>query len=112
MAGLGLLVMLTQGPEESAAKPVVPAAAPAPPAPEPRAHPPRSVDYALVDARLKRLIADPRMVGLAIGIVEDGQITYLRGYGATRFLSGEAFRNGQPSALAVDVMDFMDALKI
>ena len=36
----------------------------------------------------------------------------LRGYGATRFLSGEAFRNGQPAALAVDVIDFMDALKI
>src|SRR4249919_4241662 len=26
-------------------------------------------------------------------------VPYLRGYGATRFLSGEAFRNGQPSAL-------------
>jgi pimeloyl-ACP methyl ester carboxylesterase len=39
-------------------------------------------------------------------------VPLLRGYGATRFLSGEAFRNGQPSALAVDVIDFMDALKI
>jgi pimeloyl-ACP methyl ester carboxylesterase len=39
-------------------------------------------------------------------------VPYLRGYGATRFLSGEVFRNGQPSALAVDVIDFMDALKI
>ncbi|MBO1907927.1 alpha/beta hydrolase [Microvirga sp. 3-52] len=37
---------------------------------------------------------------------------YLRGYGPTRFLSGEAFRNGQPSALAVDVIALMDALKI
>jgi pimeloyl-ACP methyl ester carboxylesterase len=36
----------------------------------------------------------------------------LRGYGATRFLSNEAFRNGQPAALAVDVTAFMDALKI
>ncbi len=36
----------------------------------------------------------------------------LRGYGATRFLSNDSFRNGQPSALAVDVIDFMDALKI
>src|SRR5215204_5212193 len=36
----------------------------------------------------------------------------LRGYGATRFLSGENFRNGQPSALAVDVIDFMNALRI
>jgi pimeloyl-ACP methyl ester carboxylesterase len=39
-------------------------------------------------------------------------IPYLRGYGATRFLSGESFRNGQPSALAVDVIDFMNALRI
>lgn len=37
---------------------------------------------------------------------------YLRGYGATRFRSDHAFRNAQPSALAVDVIDFMDALKI
>src|SRR5215212_9876866 len=39
-------------------------------------------------------------------------IPYLRGYGATRFLSSESFRNGQPSALAVDVIDFMNALRI
>lgn len=39
-------------------------------------------------------------------------VPYLRGYGATRFLSSESFRNGQPAALAVDVIDFMDALKI
>jgi pimeloyl-ACP methyl ester carboxylesterase len=39
-------------------------------------------------------------------------VPYLRGYGATHFLSREALRNGQPSALAVDVIAFMDALKI
>jgi pimeloyl-ACP methyl ester carboxylesterase len=39
-------------------------------------------------------------------------VPYLRGYGSTRFLSGETFRNGQPSALAVDLKDFLDALKI
>ena len=39
-------------------------------------------------------------------------IPYLRGYGATRFLSSESFRNGQPSALALDVIEFMDALRI
>lgn len=39
-------------------------------------------------------------------------VPYLRGYGATRFLSNQTFRNGQPSALAVDVTDLMDALKI
>ena len=39
-------------------------------------------------------------------------VPYLRGYGTTRFLSSDTFRNGQPSALAVDIIAFMDALKI
>jgi pimeloyl-ACP methyl ester carboxylesterase len=39
-------------------------------------------------------------------------VPHLRGYGTTRFRSSEALRNGQPSALAVDVIDLMDALKI
>src|SRR6185503_1755143 len=39
-------------------------------------------------------------------------VPYARGYGATRFLSSETFRNGQPSALAVDVIALMEALKI
>ncbi|NIX78226.1 alpha/beta fold hydrolase [Microvirga terricola] len=39
-------------------------------------------------------------------------VPYLRGYGSTRFLSSETFRNGQPSALAVDITALMDALKI
>ena len=39
-------------------------------------------------------------------------VPYLRGYGSTRFLSSDTPRNGQPSALAVDLMALMDALKI
>ncbi len=39
-------------------------------------------------------------------------VPYLRGYGTTRFLSSETFRNGQPSAVAVDIIALMDALKI
>src|SRR5262245_53200184 len=39
-------------------------------------------------------------------------VPYLRGYGPTHFLSSETFRNSQPSALAVDVVTLMDALKI
>lgn len=35
-----------------------------------------------------------------------------RGYGDTHFLSAKAVRNGQPAALATDLIDFMDALKI
>jgi pimeloyl-ACP methyl ester carboxylesterase len=37
---------------------------------------------------------------------------YLRGYGATRFLSGATVRNGQQAALALDMLAFLDALKI
>jgi len=39
-------------------------------------------------------------------------VPFLRGYGGTRFLSSSAMRNGQPAALAVDVVDLMDTLKI
>jgi pimeloyl-ACP methyl ester carboxylesterase len=39
-------------------------------------------------------------------------IPYLRGYGTTRFRSDETFRNGQPSALAVDTIALLDALGI
>ncbi|HEY4356913.1 MAG TPA: alpha/beta hydrolase [Acidobacteriaceae bacterium] len=39
-------------------------------------------------------------------------VPYLRGYGTTRFLSNETFRNGQPSAVALDIIALMDALKI
>jgi pimeloyl-ACP methyl ester carboxylesterase len=39
-------------------------------------------------------------------------VPYLRGYGTTRFLSSETFRNGQPSATAADLVALMDALKI
>jgi len=39
-------------------------------------------------------------------------VPHLRGYGSTRFLSGETFRNGQPSALATDLVALMDALHI
>jgi pimeloyl-ACP methyl ester carboxylesterase len=39
-------------------------------------------------------------------------VPYLRGYGSTRFLSDETPRNGQQSVVAVDIIAFMDALKI
>ena len=39
-------------------------------------------------------------------------VPYLRGFGTTRFLSSETFRNGQQSALALDTLNLMDALKI
>lgn len=39
-------------------------------------------------------------------------VPYLRGYGATRFLSTDTMRNGEPAALAVDTVAMMDALGI
>jgi pimeloyl-ACP methyl ester carboxylesterase len=39
-------------------------------------------------------------------------VPYLRGYGTTRFLSDATARNGQQSALAIDAIALMDALKI
>ena len=39
-------------------------------------------------------------------------VPYLRGYGTTRFLSSDTPRNGQQSALAVDIIALMDALAI
>lgn len=39
-------------------------------------------------------------------------VPYLRGYGTTRFLSSETFRNAQPSVVALDIIALMDALKI
>jgi pimeloyl-ACP methyl ester carboxylesterase len=39
-------------------------------------------------------------------------VPYVRGYGTTHFLSSDTVRNGQPSAIALDVIALMDALKI
>jgi pimeloyl-ACP methyl ester carboxylesterase len=39
-------------------------------------------------------------------------VPHLRGYGTTRFLSDDTVRNGEQAALAVDVINLMDALAI
>lgn len=39
-------------------------------------------------------------------------VPYLRGYGTTTFRSEQILRNGQPSALAQDIIALMDALQI
>ena len=41
------------------------------------------IDYELLDFRLRRLMEQDRMVGLAVGIVEKGEIRFLKGYGVT-----------------------------
>ena len=39
-------------------------------------------------------------------------VPYLRGYGPTRFLSGETLRSGQQAAIGQDLLDLMDALRL
>jgi len=50
----------------------------------------------------------PRLASAGYRVI----IPYLRGYGSTSFLSSETLRNGQPSALALDAIALMDALRI
>ncbi len=49
----------------------------------------RDIDYERLDARLRQLADRPTVVGLAVGIVENGRITFLNGYGETVEGSGE-----------------------
>jgi pimeloyl-ACP methyl ester carboxylesterase len=39
-------------------------------------------------------------------------VPFLRGYGTTRFLATDTVRNGQPSAVSLDIIALIDALKI
>ncbi|WGD55168.1 alpha/beta hydrolase [Bradyrhizobium sp. CB1650] len=50
----------------------------------------------------------PRLASAGLRVI----VPYSRGYGSTSFLSAETPRTGQPSALAVDTIALMDALKI
>jgi pimeloyl-ACP methyl ester carboxylesterase len=50
----------------------------------------------------------PRLAAAGCRVI----VPYLRGYGPTRFRSSVSLRNGQPSALALDVLALMDALGI
>jgi len=49
----------------------------------------QAIDYQALDSRLQRLMQRPNMVGLAVGIVENGRITFLKGYGETLAGSGD-----------------------
>jgi beta-lactamase class C len=42
-----------------------------------------TIDYPRLDERLQRLIGEPSMVGLAVAVVENGEIRFLKGYGVT-----------------------------
>ena len=49
----------------------------------------KDVNYAQLDARLQQLIQQNSMVGMAVGVVENGRITFLKGYGETVEGSGD-----------------------
>ena len=49
----------------------------------------QDVDYAAIDRRLQQLSEQRSVVGLAVGIVENGRITFLKGYGETEAGSGD-----------------------
>lgn len=49
----------------------------------PRSAGPPKVDYVQLDARIRQLMLEPDMVGLAVGTVERGQLRFMRGYGVT-----------------------------
>jgi beta-lactamase class C len=44
---------------------------------------PSTIDYRRLDERLQLLMQEPSMVGLAVAIVENGEIRFVKGYGIT-----------------------------
>jgi len=59
---------------------------------------------------------DPRSFDQVVPILNGAGlrtiVPYVRGYGPTRFLSADIMRSGQQAALAHDVLDLLDALRI
>ncbi len=53
-----------------------------------KVHLPPKVDYQRLDARIRELMQSPDMVGLAVGTIENGEVTFARGYGETLAGSG------------------------
>lgn len=43
------------------------------------------IDYKQIDQRLQTLAAQPEMAGMAVAIVEDGKLSFVKGYGVTDF---------------------------
>jgi beta-lactamase class C len=87
IAAVALYLGLRQSPEEPvAARPNPERAA----AIAQAAKQPSVVDYARLDQRLNLLMEERDMVGLAVGVVEGGQIRFLKGYGETVEGNGQA----------------------
>ncbi|UVO54188.1 serine hydrolase [Sphingomonas sp. SUN039] len=46
------------------------------------------VDYRDFDGRVAGVMADPSMVGLSVAVIEDGRISFAKGYGTTQAVGG------------------------
>jgi len=49
----------------------------------------KGIDYARLDARLQRLVSQNDMTGLAVGIVQNGELSFVKGYGLTDRVHGQ-----------------------
>jgi beta-lactamase class C len=47
------------------------------------------IDYRDFDSRISGIMADPSMVGLSVAVIENGRISFARGYGTTAVVGGE-----------------------
>jgi beta-lactamase class C len=47
------------------------------------------IDYRLFDRRVSGIMTDPAMVGLSVAVIENGKISFAKGYGTTATVGGE-----------------------
>ena len=52
------------------------------------------IDYRALDARIQAMMADKTMEGLAVAVVENGRLSFVRGYGLTTPDNGEKVQAG------------------
>ena len=56
---------------------------------EARRRAPSTINYKQLDERLQRLVAQQSMVGMAVGIVENGELRFVKGYGVTDSITND-----------------------
>lgn len=83
LVGVGGLVARLMAPKPP------PVAAEAPDSPQDPAAWRGEIDYQALNARLGELMTDPSMTGLAVAVVEDGRLSFVKGYGRTSAQGGE-----------------------
>lgn len=49
----------------------------------------QTIDYGRLDERLSALVAEDGMAGLAVAVIENGEIQFAQGYGVTRVIDGD-----------------------